>query len=230
MNQRAPDNSKDIGRRITQIYAKAGFVSGLYTFLRLKLAPIIEVEKYVPVAGTILDFGCGNGMFAQILFLGSDQRIIKGVDVSARRIKTAQLAASGNSNLEFTEGDANSFPLEQCEAVTVVDLLHHMKFEEQKALLQKLHAGLSEGALVLIKDLEKAPRWKYLFHYMQDSLSYRSRLYFRSAEEMESDLREMGFEVQKISLAAGYMHPHVLYQCRKKSLKQKTTVVRDTDG
>jgi len=215
MNGSASCKSKWMAREIRRLYGDAGVIAGLYACLRLKLAPIIRIEEYVPRVGTILDLGCGSGIFASILFLGSRQRSIKGVDVSARRIRTAKLIASGNPNLEFAEGDVSSFALERCDAVTVIDLLHHMDFRKQEQLLQKIHDGVSEETLVLIKDLGKAPWWKYAFHYAQDSLAYRSGLYFRSAAEMQSVLRRIGFEVETISLAAGYMHPHILYCCRK---------------
>ena len=218
MNGSASCKAKWIARETRRLYANAGMMPGLYAFLRLKLAPIIRIEQYVPGSGIILDLGCGSGIFASILFLGSNHRAIKGVDVSARRIRTANLIASGNPNLEFAEGDVSSFPLERCDAVTIIDLLHHMEFSKQELLLQKIYDGVPEEALVLIKDLEKAPWWKYAFHYAQDSLSYRSRLYFRSAAEMQSVLRRIGFDVETISLAAGYLHPHILYRCRKRTM------------
>jgi 2-polyprenyl-3-methyl-5-hydroxy-6-metoxy-1,4-benzoquinol methylase len=216
MNTTTADKRKWIGRKVRRLYADAGLLLGLYAFLRLKLAPMITIEEYVPRAGTILDLGCGSGIFANILFLGSSQRAITGVDVNARRIKTAKLIASGNPNLEFAEGDANGYPLKRCDMVTLIDVLHHMEFSRQELLLQKLYDAISEGTVLLIKDLEKAPWWKHAFHYAQDSLSSRGKLYFRSAAEMQSDLRRIGFDVETISLASGYMHPHILYRCRKR--------------
>jgi 2-polyprenyl-3-methyl-5-hydroxy-6-metoxy-1,4-benzoquinol methylase len=208
---------KWIAREVTRLYADAGLMLGLYAFVRLKLAPMVKIEEFVPKEGTILDLGCGNGVFANILFLGSNQRVVKGIDISARRIENAKRVASQNQNLEFSEGDVSRYSLNSCEAVTVIDLLHHMEFHKQEFLLRKLHDGISEQTMVLIKDLEKAPWWKYAVHYAQDSLSYRSRLYFRSEAEMQSDLRKIGFDVETISLAAGYMHPHILYRCRKRT-------------
>jgi SAM-dependent methyltransferase len=206
---------REICRHIRRIYADAGFLAGLYASIRLKLAPIVKIEAYVPASGMILDLGCGSGIFANILLLGSAQRTVKGIDLNPGRIKIARAIAAGNPKMEFAQGDAGSYPIERCAAVTLIDLLHHMEIGKQNSLLQQLYDGLSDGAVLLIKDLEKAPRWKYLFHYMQDSLSYRSKLYFRSAPEMCADLNKIGFAVEKISLGAGYMHPHVLYRCRK---------------
>jgi 2-polyprenyl-3-methyl-5-hydroxy-6-metoxy-1,4-benzoquinol methylase len=215
MMETASNKRAQINQEVRRRYSAAGFVSWLYTSIRLKLAPIVKVEEYVPKSGKILDLGCGNGMFANILLLGSPQRSVKGVDLDAGRIRAAQRIASGNSSLEFWVGDAGSFPLEQYDAITVIDLLHHMEFAEQTKLLKKLYERLADGAVLIIKDLEKAPKWKYWFHYVQDSISYRKPLYFRSAGEMETTLRRIGYTVEIVSLASGYMHPHVLYCCRR---------------
>lgn len=215
MSTMRPSRAEKIGREVTRMYAGLGFLSGLYTFVRLRLAPIVRVEEYVPSRAAVLDLGCGNGIFANILVLGSGDRKVKGVDLSEGRIQIAQRIASRNPKLEFVQADVGSYPVGKCDVVTIVDLLHHMDFSSQKLLLQRVFECLDRGAAVLIKDLERSPLWKYVFHYVQDTVSYRSRLYFRSAGDMEAELRKIGFEVRTVSLAAGYMHPHVLYCCRK---------------
>ncbi len=208
------EDIKSIKKEIVRIYSQ-DFVSKMYTLLRLKLAPMIQMIKYVPEKGDILDLGCGNGIVANILSLGAPERKVYGVDLSVSRIEAASRISSGNPNLEFVAGDVNTVPFERFEIVTLIDLLHHMPYEEQAALLNKIYCKQNEGDLLIIKDLEKAPYWKYIFHYIQDSISYRGRLYFRSAEDMEGLLKKTGYQVETVSLASGYPHPHVLYRCKK---------------
>ena len=203
-----------IKREIIRIYSK-DFVSKMYTKIRLMLAPMIQMIKYIPEKGDILDLGCGNGIIANILSIGTPERKVYGVDLSAGRIEAANRISKDNPNLQFVAGDVNTVSFERFEIVTLIDLLHHIPYREQDALLHKIYDKLDEGDVLIIKDLEKYPYWKYIFHYIQDSLSYRERLYFRSAGEMEEQLNKVGFEVETVSLAAGYPHPHVLYSCRK---------------
>ena len=202
-------------KEIIQLHSRYGVLIRMYARLRMMLSPIVEIERYVPRKGNVLDLGCGSGIFANILSAGSPQRKVYGVDYSSERIETAKKISRGNPNLEFVAGDVNATPFERFEVVTLIDLLHHMPFEEQDDLLKKVCDKLNKGDTLIIKDLEKAPCWKYIFHYIQDSISYRERLYFRSAEEMKEVLEKTGFQVERISLATGYPHPHVLYKCKK---------------
>lgn len=194
------------------------FRSKIYTILRLKLSPMLQLEKYVPQKGNILDLGCGSGIFAHILYLGSRERKILGIDLSYKRIETANKISNNNSHLRFMVGDVNNIPFDDIGIITLIDLLHHMTFADQNKLLKKIHTKLHDGGLLLIKDLEKQPLWKYIFHYIQDSISYKgAKLYFRSAKQMSDLLTHFGFTVEIISLASGYPHPHILYKCRKSS-------------
>ena len=203
-----------IKKEIIRIYSK-DFFSKMYTKLRLILAPMIQMIQYIPEKGDILDLGCGNGIVANILSIGTPERKVYGVDLSSDRIEAAKRISQDNPNLQFVAGDVNTVSFERFDIVTLIDLLHHMPYREQDALLNKIYNKLNEGDLLIIKDLEKSPCWKYIFHYIQDSLSYRERLYFRSAVEMEGILGKAGFQVETVSLADGYPHPHVLYSCKK---------------
>ncbi len=203
-----------VKREIVKIYSQ-DFVSKVYTLLRLKLSPMIQLIQYLPGKGDILDLGCGNGIFANILSLGDPGRKVYGVDLSSSRIDAAKRISEGNPNLEFVAGDVNTVHFDRFEVVTLIDLLHHMPYREQDTLLKKIYDKLDAGDALIIKDLEKAPYWKYIFHYVQDSISYRERLYFRSAEEMSEVLERTGFYVERITLAKDYPHPHVLYKCKK---------------
>ncbi len=204
-----------IKKDIVSIYSE-DFVSKMYTLLRLQLAPMIKMIEYVPEKGDILDLGCGNGIMANIISLGAPERKVFGVDLSAARIEAANRISRDNPNLEFVAGDVNTVPFERFEIVTLIDLLHHLPYDEQGKLLGKIYDKLDEDDVLIIKDLEKAPYWKYIFHYIQDTLSYRDKLYFSSAEEMNKLLSEIGFTIETVSLASGYPHPHVLYRCKKR--------------
>lgn len=192
-------------------------ISKYYTALRLRLSPIMQIEQHVPTSGSILDLGCGSGIFACILYLGSENRNVLGVDISTKRIEAARYILKEYPRLKFIAGDVNSVPFGKYGIMTVIDLLHHMPFSEQESVLQRVYSKLRRGGLLIVKDLEKAPFWKYVFHYIQDTISYKgAKLYFRSSEEMVSLLRGVGFETETISMASGYPHPHVLYKCTRK--------------
>jgi len=215
MKKEIQTHASYLEKKSIRLYSGCSLLTRMYARLRLVLSPIVKIEAYVPKKGNILDLGCGSGIFANILSIGSPDRRVFGIDLSTERIETAKKISKNNPNLEFVEGDVNTIPFERFETVTLIDLLHHMPYEEQATLLKKIYQKLNDGDVLIIKDLEKAPYWKYIFHYIQDTISYRGKLYFRSARDMEKLLKDTGFQVKIISLAKGYPHPHVLYQCKK---------------
>src|SRR5262245_6222232 len=204
----------EVRRNLVDIYRRVNFLSGLYVRARLSLAPMLEVARYVPLTGDIIDLGCGHGIFAQILHLYYPNRKIVGIDCNESRIRVAA-KTTNDSNLHFVVGDVGEVDWDCISVVTIVDLLHHMPFDAQEKLLRRAAHKLTSRGLLLIKDLGTRPRWKYWFHYLQDTLSYRTRLYFRSSEEMLRVLYQLGFSVRVVDLAQRRPHPHVLYLCTK---------------
>ncbi len=209
-------NTEQIKRKVQEKYSY-DLKSTFYTFLRFKLTPIADLEKYLPDEGHILDLGCGTGIFANILVLGSDKRKVFGIDLSHKRIEAAKKATGEHSHIHYEVGNVNQHILDGFNIITLIDLLHHMPYSEQDDLVKKIYEHLPNEGMILIKDLEKAPLWKYIFHYIQDSIAYKgSALYFRSTEEMNTLLTSIGFSVSTFRLSKGYAYPHVLYKCEKK--------------
>ena len=211
------DDPAALTSRTIAAYAALGWKINLYVRLRLLSAPLVETAGYVPLRGRILDLGCGYGIFARILHLGSGDREVIGVDLMPGRIAAAQKTLPADGRLRFEVGDAGKFPAGPFDVIACIDLLHHMPIPAQDELLMMIAAALPRHGLLVIKDLEKRPLWKYLFHYAQDWARYRLRSRnFRSREEMTGRLDGFGFSTQIRSLAAGRPYPHVLYLARWK--------------
>jgi 2-polyprenyl-3-methyl-5-hydroxy-6-metoxy-1,4-benzoquinol methylase len=183
--------------------------------LRFRLAPLVDTARLVAQGGPVLDLGCGQGMFTHVLRAFDADRQIVGIDTDQRRIHVARAVAT-DDRLSFRVGDARSFDLANATHVTLIDLLHHMPFAAQEELLHSLTSQMRPGTVLLVKDLHRRPLWKYTWHYLQDSMSYRfSGLWFRAREDMLQLLNACKLEVQVIDLGRGYPHPHIAYLCRK---------------
>jgi 2-polyprenyl-3-methyl-5-hydroxy-6-metoxy-1,4-benzoquinol methylase len=205
-------SDRDLRREAAARYRRLGWKSELYVRLRLLLAPMIETAGCVPPRGDILDLGCGQGLFALLVRLKYPGRRILGLDRDGARIRVAS-AVVDDSQAEFKVGNIESVEWGTYSVVTIIDVLHHIPFEVQRALIHRVRRGLAPGGVVLIKELHTRPRWKYLFHYVQDTLSYRSPLFFRSRADMVALLTDAGFDVRVVDVAKGRPHPHIIYIC-----------------
>lgn len=212
MNDQSINNCK---KELLEIYSKLGFFVKIYTYIRILTTPLFEIEKYVPKSGRILDIGCGMGIFSNLLCLMSESRSAIGFDISRKRVDLAKTTAARKKQLSSYVQDAKDVNFDGFSIITIVDLLHHMPYSEQEDVLRKAYLGLESPGTVVLKDLEKKPIWKYFFHYVQDSISCRSKLFFRSSMETINLLDDIGFTVTVIPIESFLPYPNILYLCEK---------------
>ncbi len=210
--------SDSIFYKIYKIYSRLGLLQGLYTIIRMVLVPFEKIEKVIPKEGKILDLGCGNGLFSHFMYLTSKKRSIIGVDIDENRVHTAQLTVNGMKSIEFFHGDVNNIKLYDAQIITLIDLLHHLAYKDQENLLERIYKKIENQGIVIIKDLNRRPRWKYMLHYVHDTVSYKGgKLYFRSSDEMVRLLKRIGFRVQEFNIDQWNIYPHIVYRCEKRS-------------
>lgn len=201
-----------------ELYSPLGFLPKWYTRIRLIMSPLDEVAEMCPEKANIVDLGCGNGLFAHLLRLGSDQREIRASDLDAHRVEIARKTAQGLGGLSFEVKNALEADLAGADCITVVDLVHHMPWELQEQLFERVARALPPGGLLIFKDLDRRPLWKYVFHYFQDSISYRGgKLYFRASEEWKRILEGHGLRVEIIPPKRWFPYPHVTLKCVKQA-------------
>jgi 2-polyprenyl-3-methyl-5-hydroxy-6-metoxy-1,4-benzoquinol methylase len=125
-------------------------------YLKLKL----RIEKYyqpfhdlLPRDGKLLDIGCGYGFMAYILYWASqNKRQITGIDYDEEKIETANHCFSKTGDLQFVHADIAHFELEKYNGITIMDVLHYLKHEEQTNVIEKAIDALLPGGILIIRD------------------------------------------------------------------------------
>src|SRR5207249_4600405 len=109
-----------------------------------------EIGQYLPPSGPVLDIGCGFGLFSLYYAATGPGRVVRGLDLSARRIAMARRAARrlGLENVAYELGDARDFKGDsEVAAAYMLDIVHHVPPESVPALLAQLLIahGLTAG-------------------------------------------------------------------------------------
>jgi 2-polyprenyl-3-methyl-5-hydroxy-6-metoxy-1,4-benzoquinol methylase len=210
-------------KRVFEVFKGRGFWTAIYTRIKLKICPLLPVEPHLPEAGRFLDLGCGNGLFAAILKLGSPARKVAGFDLDEDKIELARKTFEGWEGMSFWKGDVVASAYPSADVVTIIDVLYLIPLEAQEAILRKCHAALPAGGLLAFKEMDDRPRWKALWNKMQETLAVKvigftlgSKFHFAGQGEYVPLLERIGFEVQVVPLHKGYWYPHILYLARKK--------------
>ena len=207
---------------IRRVFRDNGWLTRLYLAVKLKICPVRAVETYIPRRGTVVDLGCGNGLMAALCMLGSEDRRVLGFDLDPAKVKAARRLKARWPSLEFEVADLTEFPVPACDAVILVDVLYLIPKAVQETILRRSFQSLRPGGVLVLKEMDTEPRWKYVWNMLQETLAVKvigftlgSRFHFRSQADFRSLLQGIGFEVRVIKLDAGYWYPHTLYLCRK---------------
>ena len=203
---------------VVRLYPRLSLWGRLYFPLRFLICPFRRVEPAVPKWGVVVDIGCGYGLFANLLAVRSEARQVTGCDIDPGRINVARSSVGSRNNICFSVSN-KAVTLPSCDAVTLLDVLHHVAPDVRLRLLQEVFQKLRPGGELVIKDIDKTPRFKYLWNYLHDWVMTQGKpCYYLGSFEMCRLLEEIGFVVVPEPLETRDPYPHILYRCTKSKL------------
>jgi len=180
-----------------------------------------EIGQYLPKSGSIIDIGCGFGLFSHYYALLSPDRRFISLDISKTRIHAA-LEASKKLNLseQITFYAAPAEKLSEMpgvfQAAYMLDIVHHLGKDSYIALLHAIYNKLSPQGILILKDIATTPKWKVWFTWLLDMLmNPKAPPQYISNTTLRKQLEKIGFDVKIHELRDILPYPHVLYVCRK---------------
>lgn len=192
-----PSPDFDIRGAVQQLYAEADWPQRVLCMMRPLICPFSRVANCVPMGSTVLDVGCGSGIFLNTL--AHEQRISSGlgVDFSSRAIDTALTAAKQipeRLRPKFFCGSANEISWnEPLSVITIIDLLHHIPANAQRCLVARLAEKVDDKGCLIVKDIAPRPRWRAWANRIHDLLLTRQWVSYVEPSALENWMRELGF-------------------------------------
>lgn len=134
-------------------YIYKGPVLEWYVRVKMKLERNFRLfEENVPKHGKIIDMGCGYGYLSYMLYFTGKEREIVGLDYDEEKIEVAQNSYAKNRQIQFETADLAHYNPSPADCYIIKDVLHYLKQEDRKQLLEKCFQNLKEGGRVLIRD------------------------------------------------------------------------------
>jgi ubiquinone/menaquinone biosynthesis C-methylase UbiE len=208
-------------RRTLALWNKSPRSSRVHTAIRWWTAPFTELELEVPLAGDILEVGCGHGVFTVFLGVSSRARRVVGVDIDSEKIALAKTAVSGlgpgEADVSFEVSPSGAIPVIDggWRAIVFADVLYLIHPDDRAAILARCFDALAPGGLLIVKEVDTRPRLKALIAQTQELLSTRvlritlgDHLEFPSLAELDSLLGDLGMATIAKHIDHGYIHPH----------------------
>jgi 2-polyprenyl-3-methyl-5-hydroxy-6-metoxy-1,4-benzoquinol methylase len=213
----------DLARLTLARYDREARGTRLHTRIRWRSCPFEAVAEAVPAQGRVLEIGCGHGLFATYLALGSPARDVLGTDVDGDKIHAAQRAAEGIPNLAFHPDARGAFPSGPWDPVCIVDVLYLIDRAGEQGLLATAAEHLAPGGVLVVKEMATTPRWKFRWMALQERLSVQvlkitagHDLTFVPPDELATWMVGAGLvDVEHRPLDGGHLHPHHLVVARK---------------
>ena len=183
-----------------------------FHYVRVKLLMDPVAKMIAELAGTIdgglgelTDIGAGAGQLPILLHeLGLAGRV-HGVDWDEAKIEDAKAAARGRGDdlvpidASFIVGDARDAALSPSDTVTLIDLLHYFRDEEQERILRNAASAVRPGGRILIRQPDTARGWRSFVTAAEERFftlvrfNRGARVRFRPASASTAILDAMGF-------------------------------------
>lgn len=197
----------DLDAGALHLLAKRFYTSGpamLRTFQHWRpyICPFEKLIVHVPRNSTVLDIGCGSGLF--LTFLAAAGRCRKGVGVDSSqpaielaKRAAANLAKSGhNSDVAFLCQDARQeLPAGPFDVVSIVDVMHHVPPAAVDSVIGAAAARLGPGGILVYKDMRAEPLWRALANRLHDLVIARQWIHYCPIEKVERAAGSAGLKL-----------------------------------
>jgi 2-polyprenyl-3-methyl-5-hydroxy-6-metoxy-1,4-benzoquinol methylase len=192
--------------------------------MRARTCPFGALDERVPSGARVLDVGCGHGLLSVTLALGAPGRRVTGVDIDRDKLPFARQAAAnaGLDNVDFEAVDPEWQPDGEWDAIVIADVLYLMGADVAASLLKRLAGGLAEGGVLLVKEIDVRPAWKYRLAQLQELVATKvaritegGAVDFLPPAAIAAAMSDAGLAVEHVALHHRRVHPHHLVVGRK---------------
>lgn len=205
---------------IREIYTNGSLFQRLLSIGRPSICPFHTLIEQVPPGASILDIGCGSGIFVNLL--AHQKRISRGVgfDASPQAIELARGALQEiktPANVEFQHRAVEAgLPGGDFDVVSMIDVLHHINPNAQRAAIEQAAARVAPGGLFLFKDIGYKPQWRAWANRLHDLVLARQWINYVAADEVAAWVEKGGFELARKETINMFWYGHELLVFRRK--------------
>lgn len=214
-------SSKSVIAHTISLYQKSGWKS-FFAKGRFWYAPFQEVEQLLPKEGTIIDLGCGEGIFTNFIGLSSPKRHVLGIEIDPQRF---QLTHRGVKNVTFQLADITKAKVPKANAIILFHVLHHLHtYEEQEQVLKTCVNHLQPQGKIIIVEIFVRPTIQYVLSWITDHLlvawffekRFYSPILFRNVSDWKSLLKISGLFCTIIfPKGLGKPFSNIIFVCEK---------------
>lgn len=187
----SPVTPELLSRIAESLFLDSPLKSRLIQKYRPYICPFDELIDFVPHESSIMDVGCGGGLF--LCLLAGIERIRKGYgfDSSRQAIEEAQSMTvlakkyGYGADLKFEMRSATSeWPNSTFDVVSIIDVMHHISPSAQCSVIEKAAAHVKPGGRLIYKDMCRRPLWRALANRLHDLMLAREWIFYAATSDV----------------------------------------------
>jgi 2-polyprenyl-3-methyl-5-hydroxy-6-metoxy-1,4-benzoquinol methylase len=152
------------------------------------ICPFHLLVDYIPHGASVLDVGCGAGLFILLMARLGRIRSAVGFDANYVAIHAAQDAAAKLINrvpVHFEQRSADDrWPKGRFDVVSIIDVMHHVPPERQADLISVAAEHLNDRGLLLYKDMASRPLWRAWANRLHDLVSVQEWIHYVELDDV----------------------------------------------
>lgn len=217
-------DESNIPRRVARAYCDAPFARRLMQRYRDRICPIGILMDQVPAGSTVLDVGCGAGLFVLCLAAAGKAEAAVGIDSNAAAVAIARRALQRLPALGIDTPDRYAFlhlaadapwPDGEFDVVSLIDVMHHVEPAGQQRFLAAAAAKVAPGGILLYKDVCRRPRWRAWANSLHDLIVARQWSHYVPVEDVEAWAGQEGLETLDRQCYSRLVYGHEMLVMRK---------------
>ncbi len=184
---------------VRDIYTHGPLVSRTIQRLRPYICPFESLVDAVPPGSTVLDIGCGAGLFLGLLAKLDRIASGHGFDVSHKSIDVAnmmkhQLPKLPPTLFEQCTTDA-PWPAGTFDVISMIDVMHHIHPAQQADVFSNVVARLKPGGIFIYKDMAQHPLWRSWANRLHDLILAKQWIHYLTLDSVEKLAAEAGLRL-----------------------------------
>jgi 2-polyprenyl-3-methyl-5-hydroxy-6-metoxy-1,4-benzoquinol methylase len=193
---------------------------------RTYICPLEALIPYVAPGATVMDVGCGAGLFLALL-AGTVPRVEGfGFDSSRAAIGTAlrmsaEVRRSGfSAQLRFETLDATrSWPAGMFDVVSLIDVMHHIPPAQQKSIFLQASRSVNPNGLLLYSEMADRPPFYAVMNRVHDLLLARQWIHYVPIGIADGWAAECGFSIEEAGSVSRFWYRRDIRVYRRGGLK-----------
>jgi 2-polyprenyl-3-methyl-5-hydroxy-6-metoxy-1,4-benzoquinol methylase len=208
---------RQLSQALKAVSPDANMLDRLKIGYRPYICPFHHLLAHIANRASVYDIGCGSGMFLYLCAFFKAPKELGGFDIEEKLIQHANqiLRKTGvSTNLQVVDPGEIPAIIHEFEVVSMIDVLHHIPHTKHFAFFRKLYNSMSNGATLLLKDIDGASPW-VVFNKLHDWAITGEIGNELPWKELEALLKKVGFYIELIEQEQVWWYPHVTIIAKK---------------